>query len=163
MPHEGVERTIFSLAVPRARHKGPVCPNPSSATADHGLPIRFCQTPLRPIWLWIDFPAPAAPAIPPEATVWRSARAYCQTTVSSDGSPPTTANNSGHVSPAVRPSSPAVAASWSATSSRFAWATPAVATNCPSCRPAGSALVALGSSENDGKRGESSLPPACPP
>src|ERR1019366_3529062 len=106
---------------------------------------------------------PAASAIPPEATARRSAGAYCQTTVSSDGSPPTTANNSGHVSPAVRPSSPVVAVSWSATSSRFAWATPAVATNCPSCRPAGSALVALGSSGNDGKRGESSLPPACPP
>src|ERR1019366_3674706 len=37
---------------------------------------------------------PAASAIPPEATARRSAGAYCQTTVSSDGSPPTTANNS---------------------------------------------------------------------
>src|ERR1019366_1001301 len=59
-------------------------------------------TPPSPFAL-IDFPAPTASAIPPEATAQRSAGAYCQTTVSSDGSPPTAANNSGHVSPAVPP------------------------------------------------------------
>src|ERR1035437_10207524 len=59
-----------------------------------------------------------------------------QRAAASDGSPPTTANNNVHASPAVHPSSPAAAANWSATSSRFAWATPAAATNCPSCRPA---------------------------
>src|ERR1019366_5702451 len=91
-------------------------------------------TPPSPFAL-IDFPAPTASAIPPEATAQRSAGAYCQTTVSSDGSPPTAANNSGHVSPAVPPSSPAAAASWSATSSRFAGATPAAAINYPSCKP----------------------------
>ena len=28
--------------------QGPVCPVASLATADHGLPVRFCQPPLRP-------------------------------------------------------------------------------------------------------------------
>src|ERR1019366_5333384 len=155
---EGVESTIFSLAGPRARHQGPVCPNASPQTADHGLPIRFCQTPLPSLLVWIDFPAPTASAIPPEATAQRSAGAYCQTTVSSDGSPPTAANNSGHVSPAVHPSSPAAAASWSATSSRFAWATPAAATNCPSCKPAHSIPAVPGLSGNDDNSVASSSP-----
>ena len=34
-------------------NRGPVCPNPSSATADRRLPI--------PCWRWIDFLAPTAP------------------------------------------------------------------------------------------------------
>src|ERR1019366_10693858 len=131
-------------------------------TAGRGLPIWFCQTPLPPLLVWIDFPAPTASAIPPEATAQRSAGAYCQTTVSSDGSPPTAANNSGHVSPAVHPSLPAAAASWSATSSRFAWATPAAATNCPSCKPAGSAPVVPGLSGNDDNSVASSSPLAFP-
>ncbi len=95
------------------------------------------------------FPRPAtASAIPPEATVPRSAAPYAQRAASSDGSPPARASSSGHVSrPAVRPSSPAVAgSSWlvgcihqsdlacrgfrrhaAATNSRFAPATPAAA------------------------------------
>ena len=146
-----------------ARHSVPSAPTRAPRCWSRPSHPVLLDTPPSRSWLWTDFPAPAASAIPPEATARRSAGAYCQTTVSSDGSPPTAANNTGHVSPAVRPSSPAAAANSSATSSRFAWATPAVATNCPSCRPAGSALVALGSSGNDGKRGESSLRPACPP
>src|ERR1019366_7250929 len=51
-------------------------------TAGRGLPIWFCQTPLPSLLVWIDFPAPTASAIPPEATAQRSAGAYCQTTVS---------------------------------------------------------------------------------
>src|ERR1035438_10085567 len=43
-----------------------------------------------------------------------------QRAAASDGSPPTVANNNVHASPAVHPSSPAVAVNWSATSSRFA-------------------------------------------
>src|ERR1035441_9534609 len=106
----------------------------------------------------MDFPAPGAAAILLEATARQSAGAYCQTTVSSDGSPPTVANNSGHVSQAVRPSSLAVAADSSTTSSRFAWATPAASTNCPSCRPAGSAPAVPGLSENDDNSAASSSP-----
>ena len=59
--------------------------------------------------LWIDFPPPTAPAFPREATVRQFAGAYCQTIVSSGGFRLTAANNSGHVSPAVHPSSPDVA------------------------------------------------------
>src|ERR1017187_10257788 len=131
-------------------------------TVGRGLPFRFCQTPLPSLLVWIDFPAPTASAIPPEATAQRSAGANCQTTVSSDGSPPTAANNSGHVSPAVHPSSPAAAASWSATSSRCAWATPAAATNCPSCKPAHSIPAVPGLSGNDDNSVASSSPLAFP-
>src|ERR1019366_877714 len=131
-------------------------------TAGRALPIWFCQTPLPSLLVWIDFPPPAASAIPPEATARRSAGAYCQTTVSSDGSPPTVANNSGHVLPAVPPSSPAAAASWSTTSSRFAWATPAAAINCPSCKPAHSAPAVPGLSGNDDNSAASSSPLASP-
>src|ERR1019366_1463167 len=35
------------------RGTGPVCPNASPATVDHGLPIRLCQTPL-PLLLTLD-------------------------------------------------------------------------------------------------------------
>lgn len=41
------------------------------------------------------------------------------------------------------------AASWSATSSRFAWTRPAAATKSPGCRSAGSGRAALGLSGND--------------
>src|SRR5664280_1370881 len=160
-PLQGIQRTIFPLGLAPRLGTGSAWPNPSSKTADHGLPIRFCQAPLPSLLVWIDFPAPTASAIPPGATAQRSAGAYCQTTALSDGSLPARASSSGHVSPAVPPSSPAAAASWSATSSRFAWATPAAATNSPSCRPAGSAPAALGSSGSDDKKGESSLRLAC--
>src|SRR5664280_3060716 len=161
-PLQGIQRTIFPLGLAPRLGTGSAWPNPSSKTADHGLPIRFCQTPLPSLLVWIDFPAPTASAIPPEATAQRSAGAYCQTTVSSDGSPPTAANNSGHVSPAVHPSSPAAAASWSATSSRFAWATPAAAPNCPSCKPAHSIPAVPGLSGNDDNSVASSSPLAFP-
>ena len=35
-----------------------VCPVASPATADHGLPVRFCQTPLRPLLTLDRFPQP---------------------------------------------------------------------------------------------------------
>src|ERR1039457_2814203 len=36
--------------------QGPVCPNASPATVDHGLSIRSCQTPLRPLLTLDRFP-----------------------------------------------------------------------------------------------------------
>ena len=48
--------------------------------------------------------------------------------------PPGAANNSGHVSPADRPSSPASAASWSKTNCRSSWAARTAATGSPGCR-----------------------------
>src|ERR1019366_9468450 len=76
--------------------------------------------------------------IPSVSGAERSGPASPRTAAASDVLPPEKASSSEHVSPVVRPSSPAAVASWSATSSRFAWATSAAATNCPDCRPAGS-------------------------
>ena len=54
-----------------------------------------------------------------------------RTDAASDGSPPTSGNNSGHVSPSALRSSPVVAGGSSRTSSRSAAAIPAVATGSP--------------------------------
>src|SRR5664280_2206003 len=43
-PLQGIQRTIFPLGVAPRLGTGSAWPNPSSKTADHGLPIRFCQT-----------------------------------------------------------------------------------------------------------------------
>jgi len=55
--HRGIPTHFFSLAGSRDSGQGPVCPNASPEAADRGLPMRFCQTPHRPWWLWIDFSA----------------------------------------------------------------------------------------------------------
>ncbi len=131
--------TVFSVAGTRAPNSARSAPTPVPKLLTAAFPPGFAGH-LSPFGPWIDFPASRARAIPPEAKARRSARAYCQITVSSYGSSPRTANNSGHTLPAVRPSSPAAAASWSTTSSRFTGATPAAATDSPGCRPAGSAV-----------------------
>jgi len=59
-------------------------------------------------------------------------------TAGSDVLPPVRARSTAHASPAILPSSLAVAADSSATSSRFVGAAPAAATNSPSCTPTGS-------------------------
>jgi hypothetical protein len=59
----GVPAHYFPLAGSRGLGQGPVYPIASPETADCGLPIRFCQTPLRPWSLQIDFPAATASAI----------------------------------------------------------------------------------------------------
>src|ERR1022692_3465264 len=84
------------------------------------------------------------PPIPSVSVAARSGPALPRTAAASAVLPPAVASSSGHVSPAVRPSSPVVAASSSATSSRFAWATPAAATNSPSYKPAHSTPAVLG-------------------
>ena len=45
---------FLSLAASRGSEQGPVCPNASAEAAARGLPMRFCQTPHRSWWLWID-------------------------------------------------------------------------------------------------------------
>jgi len=129
--------------------------------AGHGLPIRFCQTLFRPLLVLDRFLGSCSPSYPAGSNSPASRPSILPKTVSSDILPPASASNSGRASPAVRPSSRAVAAS-SATSSRFAWATSAAATNCPSCRPAGSARAALGWSGNDDNSAASSSPLASP-
>ena len=58
----------FSFGGSKNSTQRPLCANSSPETADCGLPIRYCQTPLRPWWLQIDFPAATTLAIPTEAT-----------------------------------------------------------------------------------------------
>jgi hypothetical protein len=55
--HRRIPAHFLSLAGSRGSGQGPVCPNASPEAADHGLPMRFGQTPHRPWWLWIDFSA----------------------------------------------------------------------------------------------------------
>ena len=43
-----LQRIIIFFGGAQGSEQGPVYPNPSPETADHGLPIRSCQTPLRP-------------------------------------------------------------------------------------------------------------------
>jgi hypothetical protein len=57
---------------------------------------------------------PGGFSIAQAAVAPRLAAPCCQTAAASGDSPPAAANNSGHVSPAFHPSSPAVAANWSA-------------------------------------------------
>src|ERR1035437_2644834 len=85
---------MFSLA----RHRVPSAPTRLPQVLIAAFPSGFVRHPSVSSWLWIDFPASTVPAIPPEATAQRSARAYYQTAVSSDGPPPIATNNSGHVS-----------------------------------------------------------------
>ena len=61
----------------------------------------------------------------------------------SDGSRPARANSIGRASPTARPSSPAAAASWSATTCRFSSAAPAAAIGSPDCKRSRSATAAL--------------------
>src|ERR1019366_667253 len=102
-------------------------------------------------------------SIPSVPAVARSDPASPRTDACSNVLPPAVASSNAHVLPAVLRSSPAVAASWSGTSSQSLSATPAAATGFPGCRPTGSAPAALGSSENDDKRAGSSLLPGSPP
>jgi hypothetical protein len=54
----GIQRTIFFLGLAWGLGTGSAWPNPSPASADRDLSIRFCQTPPSvPSWLWIDFAA----------------------------------------------------------------------------------------------------------
>src|SRR5713226_6317329 len=101
-------------------------------------------------------------SIPSAPVATRSGPASPRTVADSDVLPPAIASSNAHVLPAVLRSLPVVAAGSSATSSQSLSADPAAATNSPGCRPAGSAPAALGSSGTDGKRGESSSPPASP-
>lgn len=110
----------FSLAGSRGLKQGPVCATGSPETTDRGLPIRFCQTPLRPWWLQIDFPATTTSAIPAEATAHLFAPACWQKAAEANDSPPAKANDTGHASPAVRRSSPSVAVNSATTSSESA-------------------------------------------
>jgi len=89
IPIEGFQRMIIFFGRAQGARQGPVCPNLSPATLVTAFPSGFVRHSSVPFWLWIDFPASTASAIPPGATAQRSAGAYCQTTVSSDGSPPT--------------------------------------------------------------------------
>ncbi len=50
----GVPAHVFSLPGSSGPGHGPACPNPSPEAADRSLPMRFCQTPHRPSWLWVD-------------------------------------------------------------------------------------------------------------
>jgi hypothetical protein len=126
-----------------------------------GLRIRFCQTARRPLLALDRSPGSHGLGCPPGSDSRRSARAYSQTNGFVRRLSATAANNSGHVSPSALLSSPAVAANTSALSSRFAWATPAAATNCPSCELAHSTLArpqASGESLHVCKGGLANLP-----
>src|ERR1039457_5017734 len=114
---------MFSLA----RHRLPSAPTrvPQLLTAPSHTVLS--DTPPSALGSGTIFRLPAASATPPEATARQSAAPYSQRAASSDGSLPARASSSVHVSPAVRPSSPAFAADSSTPSSRFALVTPAAA------------------------------------
>ncbi len=71
----------------------------------------------------------------PEAATARSCATSPRTVLSSGVLPPTSASNTAHALPVVRPSSPAAAASWSETSLRCRLEEPTAATGSPGCRP----------------------------
>src|ERR1019366_7193815 len=95
----------------------------------------------------------SSPSVP---AVARSGPAWLRTAAASDVLPPAVASSNAHVLPTVLRSSPAVAASWSGTSSQSLSANPDAATNSPGCGPADSAPATLGSSGTDDKTGGSS-------
>ena len=74
IPLENQRTNIFSGRA-RAQDAVPSGPIRVPQTADHGLSIRSCQTPLRPCWLWSDLPATTS-AIPLGATAPQSAAPY---------------------------------------------------------------------------------------
>src|SRR5215472_15537206 len=127
---------MFLWPDPRARDTAQTIPMQAPNLLVAAFPFGFVRHFSGPFLTQNQFPGHDL-SYPPEATVRRCARAYSQTSVWSDGSPLTAAKSSGHVSPAVPPSSPTPAADSSTTSSRFAWATPSDATNSPGCRPVG--------------------------
>ena len=137
---------------------------PSSTSTSRNCPFvaNSCNTSLYPNQFINGFRCRMAhgPPIPSVSVAARSSLASPRTAAASDLLPPAIASSNAHVSPVVRRFSPAVAANLSATSSRFAWATSAAATNSPGCRPVGSAPAALGSIGNDDNSGVSSSPPA---
>jgi hypothetical protein len=153
-------RTIHNTPLGTPAHECFLWPRPGSgqspdyANASPQLLVRFCQTPLRPLLALDRFPGCHDLSYP--------AGACCQTTVSSDGSPPRAANNSEHVSLVVLPSSPAVAANSSATNSQSSAGVPADATDSPSCKPAHSIPAVPGLSGNDDNSVAASSPLAFP-
>ena len=56
MPFRGFQRIIIFFGRAQGAAQGPVCPNANLATVDHGLSIRSCQTPLRPLLTLDRFP-----------------------------------------------------------------------------------------------------------
>jgi hypothetical protein len=111
-------------------------------TCNGRLLHQFSQTPPGPGGLGIEFPTAPTRATRSGQAAPLSAPTCWQTTVSSDDPPPRATNNTGHVSPVARRSSPAAAASWSMTNHRSSWAAPAAATSSPGCRRSRSATGA---------------------
>ena len=88
--------------------QGAVCPNASPETVDHGVPIRSCHTPLRPL-LTLDRFLATASFIPREATAPRSVAHHTPKDPPRQMALPEKASTRGHVSPAIRPFSLVVA------------------------------------------------------